>query len=229
MAKRSEALPKGRQRKIKAVANKHLTHPIKKEAKIKALLKYFIRARETARTPIKKEQADRNLMMVLTALNTAFRCEDLLQLRVKDVSGGYIEIKENKTGKSQHFPLNDSFRKDVDSYVRRHGLGDMDYMFRGQKTMQDGEPYYFPINQSTAHKIVSDACKAVGIKETVGIHGLRKTFGYQYMTHGGNPLTLMKMYNHTDYSTTARYVEWDSEDIQRSRRAIYIGIKSKKI
>ncbi len=227
MSKRSSTLPVSRARKIKRPANKHLTHPIKDKRKLNALLRYFSQAYRNAKTDVKREQADRNLMVVVTALNTAFRCEDLLQLRVKDLTGGYIEIKENKTGKIQHFPLNKRFSRDVDAYVRRNGLEPDDYMFRGQKCMEDGKPYWYPINQQRMHQIVSQAAKAVGIKETVGVHGLRKTFGYWYMKNGGNELTLMKMYNHSEFSTTMRYVEWDDKD--DTRRAIYIGIKAKKV
>lgn len=38
-------------------------------------------------------------MLFLIGFNTAFRAEDLLQLRVKDVIKGFVSIKENKTKK----------------------------------------------------------------------------------------------------------------------------------
>ena len=61
-------------------------------------------------------------MLVHIGLNTAFRAEDLLQLRVIDVYKGYIQIKENKTGKMQNFKMNKQLHQDVLAYIDKYKL-----------------------------------------------------------------------------------------------------------
>lgn len=162
-------------------------------------------------------------MLILIGINTAFRAEDLLQLRVADVEKGYVSIKENKTGKMQNFRMNKRLHKDILEYIQHNDLKKYDYLFMGQKKIVNGRPYAYPINRQQGHRIVSSAGKACGIDFTFGMHSLRKTFGYQYISNGGNPLTLMKMYNHDSPDVTLRYVCWGRDDAEADREAVYLG------
>jgi len=215
-------------RRIKKFNGQHETQPIKDSRQIHELLFYLLGQVDRAKTPVKKYQADRNYTMILTGMNTAFRAEDLLQLRVIDVLNGYISIKENKTGKFQNFRMNKSFHEELIRYIERWELTKHDYLFRGQKTIVDGKKYIYPINRQQGHRIVSEAGKAIGINFVFGLHSLRKTFGYQFYSNGGNLLTLMKMFNHDDPNVTTRYICWGKEDIEKSREATYIGLPPKK-
>lgn len=214
-------------RRIKYFAGQKETHPIKDQREIDALYGYFIKKMNSAKSDIKKYQAERNYMLVHIGLNTAFRAEDLLQLRVIDVKKGYVHIKENKTGKMQNFKMNKKLHNDILDYVSKYNLGDYDYLFMGQKQYVNGRKYIYPITRQQGHKIVTQAGKAIGIPYTFGLHSLRKTFGYQYMKNKGNVLTLMKMYNHDSPDVTMRYVQWGREDAEHDREAMYIGPKGR--
>lgn len=214
-------------RRIKYFAGQHETQPIKDKKQLNDLLYYLLNRVEKARSDVKRYQADRNYMLVLVGLNTAFRAEDLLQLRVFDLNG-YISIKENKTGKMQNFKMNKAFKEEVDRYVERWNLSKYDYMFLGQKTVVNGKPYNLPINRQQGHRIVSKAGKAIGINFVFGLHSLRKTFGYQYINNGGQVLTLMKMYNHDSPDITLRYVCWGREDAEKARESVFLGVKLPK-
>ncbi|MEG0409273.1 MAG: tyrosine-type recombinase/integrase, partial [Bacilli bacterium] len=179
------------------------------------------------KSEIKRYQADRNYMIFLLGFNTAFRAEDLLQLRVSDVIKGVVSIKENKTGKNQNFKMNKKLHDEIKDYVNRNNLTIYDYLFRGQKKVVNGKAYVYPINRQMGHKIVSTVAKEVGINFVFGLHSLRKTFGYMYILDGGKPETLMKMYNHDDYNVTLRYVCWGKDDAERDRAAIFLGVTSK--
>lgn len=215
-------------RRIKFFDGQHETIPIKDPKDIERLMYYLLSKRERAKTEVKKYQADRNWMMCFLGINTAFRAEDLLQLRVKDIIKGYVQIKENKTGKMQNFKMNKHLHQDVKDYVQRNNLLEYDYMFLGQKKVQDGKVYSYPITRQRAHTIITKACDAVSINFIVGMHGLRKTFGYHFMANGGRPETLMKMYNHDSYDVTKRYVMWGIDDAEKSRTDTYIGGAHKK-
>lgn len=213
-------------RRVKTYGGQEETLPIKNPKQIESLLSYFLIKRDKAKSEQKRYQSDRNYMLCLVGFNTAFRAEDLLQLRKKDLNG-YVHIKENKTGKMQNFRMNKDFYQEVENYCNRWNITDNEYLFIGQKKTQtyNGKTYpiVLPITRQQGHRIVSKAGDAIGIDYVFGLHSLRKTFGYQYIKNGGNPETLMKMYNHDDYDYTKRYVHWGIDDAESDREAIFIG------
>ena len=119
-------------RRIKYFGGQQETLPIKDPRTINDLYMYLLNQVEKAKTSIKKYQADRNYMLFLIGFNTAFRAEDLLQLKVKDIEKGYVSIKENKTGKWQHFRMNKDLHNEIMEYVRKYELNSNSYLFMGQ-------------------------------------------------------------------------------------------------
>jgi len=215
-------------RRVKYFGGQHQTWPIKDPRELERFMFQLLKKRESAKTPVKKEQADRNWMLCVLGFNTALRAEDLLQIRVKDVLKGYVSIKENKTGKMQNYKMNKQLHDDILDYIQRNNLTEYDYMFMGQKKIHQGKKIYLPITRQQGHKIVSDIADEVGIGYTFGLHSLRKTFGYHYILGGGSWQTLSKMYNHNDIITTQLYVMWDLNDAQKERVKVYIGGVHKK-
>jgi len=219
-------------RRVKTFGGQEETLPIKDPKQIESLLTYFLIKRDKAKSDVKKFQADRNYMLCLVGFNTAFRAEDLLQLRKKDLNG-YVHIKENKKDKMQNFKMNKDFYQEVLDYCERWEITDHEYLFMGQKKSQTYNektyPITLPITRQQGHRIVSRAGDAIGINFVFGLHSLRKTFGYQYLKNGGNPETLMKMYNHDDYDYTKRYTHWGIDDAEADREAMYIGLKKRSL
>lgn len=202
-------------RVIKNIVNKKATIPIKDKKEMDAITNYFLIKHEQAKTEVKRRQADRNWMLCLLGFNTAFRAEDLLQLRVSELTGGYISIKENKTGKTQNFRMNSYLCEDILEYVKRNELTQFDYMFFGQKNRN------MAITRQQADSILKEAAKGTKLKSRFSIHSMRKTFGYRYYKDSGKLLTLMRMYNHNDSAVTLVYICWDSDDAEKERMQIY--------
>lgn len=216
-------------RRIKRFGGQQETLPIKNPKQLEQVMRYLRLQIEHAKSEIKRRQAYRNYMIFLIGFNTAFRAEDLLQLRVKDIEKGYISIKENKTGKMQNFRMNKDFYKEVMEYVKDMELTTSDYLFMGQKTKNTYKGkqtrIIYPVTRQNMNKVFHKVSMAIGIDFKFGLHSLRKTFGYMYILNGGNVITLMKMYNHDSPSTTLVYVEWGKEDAERDREAVFIGGK----
>lgn len=212
-------------RRIKSIANARTTEPIREEKDIKNLLNHMLTKYEKVKTPVKQYQAYRNYMIILIGLNTAFRAEDLLQLRVKDINNGYVHIQENKTKKIQNYKMTSQLSNEISKYVKMFDLKPSEYLFLGQKGQEDGKPYNYPITRQMAYKMISKAGEELGFGFVFGVHSLRKTFGYRYIKNGGNLLTLMAMYNHSKPDITLKYVMWQDEDINRDRKAFYIGVR----
>lgn len=208
-------------RRIKTFGGQKATVPIKDERYINMITTYFLKQSETLKTPIKMQQADRNWLLCYIGFNTAFRAEDLLQLRVADIEKGYIRIVENKTGKVQNFRMNKNFHKNIMDYVTRNKMTSYDYLFPSQKNKE------FCITRQCADEILRRVAKAVKLKQPFSLHSLRKTFGYQYIKQGNNILTLSKMYNHDDVPTTEIYICWGTDDAEKARLNINLGTARK--
>ena len=216
-------------RRIKKTGGQKETLPIKDKRMLDRVMKYLIYEKEHAQRDIKRYQAYRNYMLFLIGFNTAFRAEDLLQLRVTDVEKGYVSIKENKTGKMQNFRMNKKLHQEIIDYIEKYDLKKNDYLFMGQKKKDTykgiTKKVIYPITRQNCRIIFKKVAEQNGIDFKFGLHSLRKTFGYMYMINGGNLLTLMKMYNHDKPSTTLLYVMWDTVDAEREREATFIGGK----
>ncbi|PXX74664.1 tyrosine-type recombinase/integrase [Dielma fastidiosa] len=209
-------------RRIKTFGGQKATVPLKNERDMNNIINYFLIQREKAKTEVKRWQADRNWILCLIGFNTAFRAEDLLQLRVMDIEKGYMSIKENKTGKVQNFRLNKLLHEDIMDYVKRNELTSYSYLFPSQKNMN------FTITRQQADRILKKAADAIKLKQPFSLHSMRKTFGYHYIKNGGKLLTLMKMYNHDETSTTEIYICWGTDDAEQDRQSIYNGAVHRK-
>lgn len=219
-------------RRIKSYGGKQKVLPIKDKKLLNRVMDYWRHLIEHAPTQKKRDQAYRNYMLFLIGFNTAFRAEDLLQLKVKLVIKGYFSIKENKTGKWQHFRINKDLHQEIIDYIKYFDLKENDYLFMGQKKHETKENKSFeviyPITRQNCEDIIfPKVINACGIDFPFGLHSLRKTFGYQYIKDGGNMLTLQKMYNHDSLDVTLLYVMWDNSDVAETRTATYIGGRKK--
>ena len=216
----------GRQLKLDRPKNTHIaTEPIKEPRDIELLLDYAWNKKNLAETQFDKFIAHRNYIMLIAGMNTALRAEDLLQLKVKNIKAGRIDVTENKTGKDQHFLMNKWLYEKILSYVREWKLNDEEYLFQSRKEKQIHDSYIQrPITRKASHDIMREYKAVIDYRGSFGLHSLRKTFGYQYIKSGGSWITLCKMYNHSNPTVTMRYVCWTDEDVQVDRNKFKIGL-----
>lgn len=192
------------------------TIPIKNKKEMTALMAFWWKKYLDAKTEKKKWKAYRNYIFCLIGFNTAFRAEDLLQLKVKTLKKGYYSIKERKTKKWQNFRMQNDLYKEILSFIERFNLNDSDYLF----TRECKGTY--PLTRQAANKtILYPAAEGIKLKQDFSVHSMRKTFAYQYYVRTGNLLTLMKMLNHSDPAVTLRYICWESTDMEIERNKIY--------
>ena len=209
-------------RRIKHDLGSSATIPIKNKREVDAIVNYFLIERDKAKSEVKQWQADRNHMFCILGFNSAFRSEDLLQLKVKDVNKGYFHIVELKTGKLQNFRMNKAIFDEVLEYIERNNLSPNEYLFYSQKNK------LFAMTRQNADLVLKKAAAAIKLKQPFSCHAMRKTFGYHYIKAGGNPITLMKMYNHDSTEVTLLYVMWGTDDAENDRSTIALGIKGKR-
>ena len=156
-------------------------------------------------------------------LNTAFRIGDLLALKWGDVYNDekkrfrrHICIVEQKTGKERIVAINQTELQALRQYYEVCSpVCTTDYLFQSRKYKG------LSLSRYQAYRIVKEAASASDIKEHIGCHSLRKTFGYHAWKQGTQPAMLMNIYNHSSYQVTQRYLGIEQDD----RDNVYLHIQ----
>lgn len=151
-----------------------------------------------------KSKSLRDYCLFVLGINSGLRISDLLSLQIKDVSDkgkikDRITIRELKTNKTKDFPLSSNSKNALKEYIKTRELKENEPLFISRKNKG------FLLRQQ-AYKIINTVAKSVGIKEKIGTHTLRKTFGYHAFNNGYDITLIQKLFNHSSPSITLRYI-----------------------
>ena len=153
---------------------------------------------------IKKILSDhpRNYCLFTLGINTAYRANELLSIRVGQVKylkvGELLDLKQSKTNKYRMVTLNQTAVDAIRQLLRSRKYDDDDYLFWSQRR----EVLTVP----TTTNLVKEWCQNVGLKGNYGSHTLRKTWGYwQYQRGTALPL-LMEAFGHVTQQQTLAYL-----------------------
>lgn len=156
----------------------------------------------------------RDYALFVVGINVALRISDLLKLTWRDVlndnkkSFKSIKLVEGKTNKKRNIQLNKTSQKalnELSSYSEIYSMDD--YIFKSR----EGENK--PLTRQQALNILKNSARAVGIKDNVGTHTLRKTWGYHAWKMGFSPALIMETLNHSNLSMTKRYLGIRQDEI----------------
>lgn len=159
-----------------------------------------------------KSESLRNHTLFVLGINSGLRVSDLLSLRVSDVQDvnrgikERITIREGKTGKDKDFPVGDTARKALQEYLEGSDLSSGDPLFPSKKGNN-------PISRIQAYRIINEKAKVLGIKERIGTHTLRKTFGYHAYQMGMDLSVIQKLLNHSSPGVTLAYIGITRDDL----------------
>ncbi len=151
-----------------------------------------------------KQQNLRDYCLFVLGINSGLRISDLLKLQVVDViENGKIKdrirLREKKTNKFKDFPLSEKTKQAIKEYLKTRNYKENEPLFISRKNKG------FLLRQQ-AYKIINDVAKSVGIKEKIGTHTLRKTFGYHAYNNGYDIAIIQKLFNHSSTAVTLRYI-----------------------
>lgn len=132
--------------------------------------------------------------IVLTAMNTGMRKEEILSLKWDnvDVKHGFILLDKTKNGERREIPINGTLRETLGGIVRRL---DSPYVFHEPNT---GKRY------GTIKTAFNAACRRAGIKD-FRFHDLRHTFGSHLVMAGVDLTTAKELLGHKTLAMTLRY------------------------
>jgi len=161
-----------------------------------------------------KEGSLRNWCLLVLGINSDLRVSDIVRLKVSDVYDGKkvkdrIELHEQKTGKYKSFPLSESAKKALKEYLASIQPEQDNFLFPSRKGGG-------PLSRSQVWLILHKAADKAGIKEHIGTHSMRKTFGYQAYKSGVDVYIIQDMLNHSTPAVTKRYIGLSQEDKDRA-------------
>lgn len=155
----------------------------------------------------------RDYCLFTIGINSGLRISDLLKLKVNDVMTEKrkikerISIKEQKTGKTKEFPFGETTKKALKEYLEsRENLQLNQYLFPSRKRGT-------PITRQQAYRVLNEVAKEVGVKEKIGTHTLRKTFGYHTYKQGADITRIQYLLNHSAPSVKLRYIGITKEEL----------------
>ena len=162
-------------------------------------------------TRIKKvlEDHPRDLCLFTLGINTAYRANELLSIRVRQVRslnvGDVLELKQSKTHKYRPVTLNRMAISAIQTWLETSQLQDKDNLFMGQRGC---------LTVTTVSTMVKTWCQDVGLKGNYGSHTLRKTWGYWQRTERGTAIPLlMEAFGHATQRQTLAYLGIQSDEI----------------
>ncbi|MED3536184.1 site-specific integrase [Bacillus toyonensis] len=157
-----------------------------------------------------KEKNARNYILFVMGINTGLRISDILKLKVGDVQGSHISMREMKTGKQKRIQITSALKRELKWFSEGREVGE--YLLKSRKGKNR------PIGRSMAYKILKNTAAEFGLDE-IGTHTLRKTYGYHMYIQTKNIALLMEIFNHSSEKVTLRYigVNQDAMDKAMSR------------
>ena len=153
-------------------------------------------------------------LLLLIGFNTSLRISDIRRFRVRDLRGkDYAEIKAQKTGKEARILINPPARRAINRLLSGRP-GDEYILQSKQRYMATHKPR--AITRQRAYQIINEIARRAGIKDHIGCHTLRKTFGYHYYKMTGDVVSLQRILCHTSSRETLIYIGVVQEEIDES-------------
>jgi integrase len=173
----------------------NFVQPIRDPEKVEAIKQFL------------KEQNERNYLLFLIGINTGLRISDILKLKVGDVKGTHISIREKKTGKQKRIRITPSLKRELKWYVE--GKNDEEYLIKSRNGCNK------PIGRSMAYKILRKVAERFNLDE-IGTHTLRKTFGYHFYQQTKDVAMLQEIFNHSSPAITLKYIGVNQDSMDRA-------------
>lgn len=207
-------------------------YPLYSKDEIKSMIGLFNKRIEEAENDNQRQIACRNKMMFLIGINIGIRASDLCNLRYNffmnddgTFKDGYKlqPKKTRKTGKFVPLYFNQTVKKAITDYVKEYPIESLDdYLFKSRKGSN-------PISEKTLWDIMNKAGIEAGIKQNLGSHSLRKTFGrfiYHNSEDKNNSLVILQtIFNHSSPAVTSKYIGLTDDEVCSVFNSLDLGLE----
>ena len=224
----SSSKPKGKGNKPKGKSSE--VFALRNKEEIAQVVNYLNKCIRVAPTPTAKMIASRNKLMFFVGINIGVRASDLRTLRwsfflnKNNSFKDYYVLMPKKTEKYNKYVklyFNNSVKKAIREYLEDYPYKDIDeHLFKSRKGTD-------AIEAGSLGKIVKDIAENAGIKQNIGSHSLRKTWGFWCWHEAEDKqkalVILQKCFNHSDTLTTMRYIGLLDDEIEAMYNSIELG------
>jgi integrase len=184
-----------------------------------------------------RQLACRNKMMFLIGINIGIRGSDLRTLRwsfffdiEKDGELRFKDfytiqpLKQRKQKKFVKLFFNSVVKNAINSYTKAYPVYDLnDFLFPSRKGDE-------PIEVSSLWRIIKETAAEAGIRQNIGSHSLRKTFGFWIFHEAEDKnkalVILQNIFNHSSTTVTMRYIGLMDDEISDAYNSINLGLDS---
>ncbi len=160
-----------------------------------------------------REDSPRDLCLFTLGINTAYRANELLSLKVGQVDylepGDRLELKQSKTKKMRAITVNKTVVQAIDAWLSEH------------PSPKAGNPLFLSqrgdaaLSVPTVSNMVKTWCAEAGLRGNYGSHTLRKTWGYHQLRINNAPIPLlMEAYGHSTQAQTLSYLCIEADEIR---------------
>lgn len=181
-----------------------------------------------------KTNVDRKYLLgFILGINLGLRANELLELRYSDIffpdgsirhiaddctdTSDRISIFQDKVDKRRSLYLNDSCVRVIQWYFR-----DALVIYSDKYIFSSREGGHIEVD--TLRKVLKKAAKACGIKQNIGTHTLRKTFGYFHYQSNHDIVFLQRLFGHSSALVTMRYIGIADEEEKRAYHDVSIDL-----
>lgn len=173
------------------------------------------------------------LLAFILGINLGLRANELLELKCSDIffpdgtircimddctnTTDRISVYQEKVNKRRGLYLNDSCVHAIQWYyddnINHYHDG---FIFSSR---EGGH-----IEVDTLRKVLKKAAKACGIKQNIGTHTLRKTFGYLHYQTNHDIVFLQRLFGHSSALITMRYIGIADEEEKKAYHNVSIDL-----
>lgn len=151
------------------------------------------------------ERGKRAYLLFICGVYLGLRISDLLKLRVGDLRGDKLTMREKKTRKRTELPVANIIRRAARELLKDEE--DDALVFKSPRKSQGVKA----ITRKTAYNDINAVARSVGVKGPIGCHTMRKTFGYHQYRMDGDIAFLQEWFNHSSPAITLRYIGIDQD------------------
>lgn len=172
---------------------------------------------EVTLSKLEDKHGRRMFLMFEVGLRLGLRVSDMIQLKVGDLRGKntFTFLPQKQSHKKGARPITIT----IEGRLRRilskrcEGMDDEDWLFPSRRKTPGGNVTHISRQQARLDmKTIGQLC---GLKEDIGCHTLRKTFGYHYYRKQKDIARLQKWFYHNDQLTTMIYIGIDEDDFRK--------------
>lgn len=210
-------------------------YAFKTKEEIDDMIKVFDKHIKEAMDDSKRQIACRNKLLFIIGINVGIRASDLRTLKWSfffDVQDDgkfefkkFYKIQPMKQRKQKKFvPMyfNEAVQTSINNYISEYPIENLeDYLFPSQKGNE-------PIVVASLWRIIKDAAFEADIKQNIGSHSLRKTFGFwcwhQAEDKNKALVILQQIFSHSSTQVTARYIGILDDEIEDMFNSIDLGL-----